>query len=132
MEEISPEEPKKKTSLGIDENIEALLAYVLMWLTGIIFIVLEKKSDFVRFHAMQSTITFLGINIIQIVLWMISVILGAVFGPLAALIGIFIMLVNLVGLIFWVLGMIKAYQGEYYKFPIFGDLAEKWVGKVNV
>ncbi|NJE84426.1 DUF4870 domain-containing protein [Thermococcus sp. CX2] len=132
MEEISPEEPKKKTSLGMDENIEALLAYVLMWLTGIIFLVLEKESDFVRFHAMQSTITFLGINIIQIVLWMIGVILGAVFGPLVALIGIFIMLVNLVGLIFWVLGMIKAYQGEYYKFPIFGDLAEKWVGKVNV
>ncbi|NJD99482.1 DUF4870 domain-containing protein [Thermococcus sp. LS1] len=132
MEEIPPEEPKKKTSLGMEENVEALLAYVLGWLTGIIFLVLEKESDFVRFHAMQSTITFIGLTILWVVLWILGVILGAIFGPLAALVGLFAMLVNLAGLIFWILGMLKAYQGEYYKFPIFGNLAEKWVGKVNV
>ncbi|NJE62562.1 DUF4870 domain-containing protein [Thermococcus sp. 21S7] len=120
MEEIPPEEPKG-TSLGMDENVEGLLAYVLGWFTGVIFLLLEKESDFVRFHAMQSTITFLGLTIVAFILGFIPVI-GAIIGGL----------LWIVGLIFWILGMVKAYQGERYKFPIVGNLAEQWVGKVNV
>jgi len=51
--------------LGSDENVEALLTYVLGWITGIVFLILEKNSKFVRFHAMQSTITFLGLTILS-------------------------------------------------------------------
>ncbi len=120
MAEVPPEQPKK-TSLGMDENIEGLLAYVLGWLTGIIFLLLEKESDFVRFHAMQSTITFLGLTILSIIVGFIPI-LGAILGAL----------LWILGLIFWILGMVKAYQGERYKFPIVGNLAEQWVGKVNI
>ncbi|ACJ16142.1 Hypothetical membrane protein, conserved [Thermococcus onnurineus NA1] len=132
MEEIPPEEPKKKTSLGMEENVEALLAYVLGWLTGILFLVLEKESDFVRFHAMQSTITFIGLTIIWIVLWILGAILSIIAGPLGLLFTLLGMLVWLAWLVFLILGILKAYQGEYYKFPIFGNLAEKWVGKINI
>jgi len=110
-----------KTSLGLDENIEAMLSYLLGWLTGIIFLLLEKESDFVRFHAMQSTVTFLAINVLQLFLRFIPVI-GWL---LSALLGI-------VALILWIVGMVKAYQGERYKFPIFGDLAEEWLEKFNI
>ncbi|NJE31145.1 DUF4870 domain-containing protein [Thermococcus sp. 18S1] len=120
MEETPPEEPKK-TSLGMDENLEGLLAYIAWWITGIIFLVLEKESDFVRFHAMQSTITFIGITVLQVILSFIPYIGGI----LAWLLGI-------VGFVLWILGMVKAYQGERYKFPIVGNLAEEWMGKVNV
>lgn len=118
MVEMPPEEPKK-TSLGMDENVEGLLAYLLGWVTGIIFLVLEKDSDFVRFHAMQSTITFLGLTILVIIFKAIPLI-----GP--ALVA----LTDLLGLVLWILGMVKAYQGERYKFPIVGDLAEQWLEKV--
>ncbi|WP_258084415.1 DUF4870 domain-containing protein [Thermococcus thermotolerans] len=120
MEEIPPEEPKK-TSLGMEENIEGLIAYLLGPITGIILLLLEKESDFVRFHAMQSTITFISIWVLQIIFRFIPL-LGMLLG----------MLLSLLALVFWILGMLKAYQGERYKFPIFGDLAEQWVGKVNV
>ncbi|ADT83291.1 DUF4870 domain-containing protein [Thermococcus barophilus] len=121
MEEYgSGEVEKSKTSLGLEENIEAALAYVLGFLTGIIFLLLEKESDFVRFHAMQSTITFLGIFIIQRILMFIPF-LGAILG----------MLLGLIGLILWILGIVKAYQGEYYKFPIVGDIAENQVRKMS-
>ncbi|NJE06052.1 DUF4870 domain-containing protein [Thermococcus sp. M36] len=120
MEE-TPQGGPAKTSLGMDENVEGLLAYLLGPITGIIFLLLEKESDFVRFHAMQSTVTFIAIWILQLVLRIIPV-----FGMLIG------MLLSLVALAFWVLGMLKAYQGERYKFPIFGNLAEQWVGKVNV
>ncbi|CAD5244205.1 DUF4870 domain-containing protein [Thermococcus camini] len=120
MEETPPEEPKK-TSLGMDENLEGLLAYLAWWITGIIFLVLEKESDFVRFHAMQSTITFIGITVLQVILSLIPYIGGI----LAWLLGI-------IGFVLWILGMVKAYQGERYKFPVVGNLAEEWMGKVNV
>ncbi len=118
MAETPPEEPKK-TSLGMDENIEGLLAYLAWWITGIIFLVLEKESDFVRFHAMQSTITFIGITVLQVILSFIPYIGGI----LAWLLGI-------IGFVLWILGMVKAYQGERYKFPIVGDYAEQWLEKV--
>ncbi|ASJ01051.1 DUF4870 domain-containing protein [Thermococcus gorgonarius] len=115
------EAPSKanKTSLGMDENVEGLLAYLLWWVTGIIFLLLEKDSDFVRFHAMQSTITFLGITVLAWILKIIPVV-GGVLANLLVLLGI----------ILWIIGMVKAYQGERYKFPIVGDLAEQWLEKV--
>ncbi|MBP1912988.1 DUF4870 domain-containing protein [Thermococcus stetteri] len=121
MEETQPDNPPKKTSLGLDENLEGLLAYLLGWVSGIILLLLEKDSDFVRFHAMQSTIIFLplwiGIEIFKYIPflgWILADLLG------------------LIGLIVWIVGMVKAYQGERYKFPIAGDLAEQWLGKVNI
>ena len=120
MEYIPPEEPKK-TSLGMEENVEGLLAYVLGAITGILFLVLEKESDFVRFHAMQSTITFISLWVLQMVFRWIPF-----FGFLIY------WLLGLLAFVLWILGMVKAYQGERYKFPFFGDLAEQWVGKVNI
>ncbi len=42
-----------KTSMGVEENIAAVLCYVVGWITGIVFLVLEKENKFVRFHAFQ-------------------------------------------------------------------------------
>ncbi len=111
-------EQKTKTALGINENIEGLLCYVLGWVTGIVFLAIEKKNKFVRFHAMQSLATFLPI---MLVAWIIGVIpfIGAVF---AALIWIF-------GLILWLILIAKTYQGEKFKLPIVGDFSEKQTEK---
>jgi len=105
-----------KTTLGLDENIEGLLCYLFGVLTGII--VLEKENDFVKFHAMQSLVTFLSLMIIGMI---------AAFIPILG--GLITLLVNLVSLVFWILGMYKAYQGERYKFPIFGNIAEDLLKK---
>ncbi|WP_297467513.1 DUF4870 domain-containing protein [Thermococcus sp.] len=111
----------RKTSLGMDENVEGLLAYLLWWLTGLVLLLLEKESYFVCFHAMQSTVTFLFFTVaikvfefIPIIGWLIAYLL------------------SLVAIIAWIVGMVKAYQGELYKFPIFGDLAEQWLERINL
>jgi uncharacterized membrane protein len=105
---------EKKTSLGLDEKTEAFLAYLLMWLTGIIFYLLEKKSKFVRFHAMQSTLVFLTLQIVGMIVGLIPI-----FGFLLA--GI----VGLITIIAWIVCMIKAYQGEWFKLPVAGEIVEK-------
>ncbi len=112
------------TSLDLSENVEAALSYLLLWLSGILFLVLEKKNKFVKFHAMQSVITFLPLTIIS---WFLSIFGGAFwFGGIGW--GFFAMigwLFWLLTLILWLILLIKAYSGEYYKLPIAGDIAER-------
>ncbi|CAB3289011.1 conserved membrane protein of unknown function [Methanocaldococcus lauensis] len=102
-------------ALGLDRNIEGALSYLLFWISGLIFLLLEKEDDFVRFHAMQSFITFLSLSIINIIISKIPII-GWIISAL----------INIAIIILWIVGMFKAYNGEKYKFPIFGDIAEKY------
>jgi len=107
-----------KTSMNLDENVAGLLCYLGVWVTGLIFYILEKENKTVRFHAMQSIITFLPLSILIFlfswILWFIPFI-GWV---ITALIGLLIF-------ILWIVLMLKAYQGEKFKLPIVGDIAEK-------
>jgi uncharacterized membrane protein len=103
-----------KTSTGLQPNAAALLSYLLGFITGIIFYVIEKDNKFVRFHAMQSILTSGALFVLQIVIAFIPII-----GPALAFI------VGIISLILWVILMVKAYQGEDFKLPIVGDIAEK-------
>ncbi len=105
-----------KTSTGMQPNIAALLSYVLGFITGIIFYLIEKENKFVRFHAMQAIITFGSLFVLQIVLGFIPVI-GLILLPI----------VSIASLILWIVLMVKAYQGEKFKLPIVGDIAEKQI-----
>jgi len=103
-----------KSSTGLNENVAGLLCYILGWITGLIFLLIEKDSQFVKFHAMQSLVTFLALGI-----------LNAIFG-LIPYIGVIISgIIGLVSIVLWIVLMIKAYQGERWKVPIVGDFAER-------
>ena len=120
---------------GLSENVAGLLCYVLGWLTGLIFFLIDKRP-YVRFHAAQSLVVFGGLHIVRIVLgivfgvgwWMGGWSFGTGFG-LAMIGGLLISLIGLVMLVLWILLMIKAYQGERFKVPVAGDFAENLAGK---
>jgi uncharacterized membrane protein len=102
-----------------NENLMGAAAYLLGFITGIIFLVIEKENKFVRFHAMQSTIVSGSIFIVNIALGFIPI-LGWILGVLLSL-GSFIL---------WIVCMWKAFQGEMFKLPYAGDLAEKQLAKM--
>ncbi len=104
----------KTTSTGLNQNVAGLLCYLVGWITGLIFFLLEKENKFVRFHAMQSMITFGGLTILFMIATYIPII-GWMLIPFLALLQ----------LVLWILLMVKAYQGEQFKLPVIGDLAEK-------
>ena len=81
------------------------------------FILIEQENKFVRFHAMQSIISFGTITII-----------GGVLGWIPVIGTFFAWLLSVISFILWVVLMVKAYQGTTYKLPWAGDLAERWVG----
>jgi uncharacterized membrane protein len=110
---------EQKTWLNVDENIAGLLCYIGIWVTGIIFLLMEKENESVKFHAMQSIVTFLPLMVIAIVIGWIPWV-GWILAPL----------VWLLTVILWLVLMIKAYQGEKFKLPIVGDIAEKQAVKV--
>ena len=107
----------EKTSIGLAENIAGLLCYVLGWISGLVFLLLEQENKFVRFHAIQSIIVFA-----------IIMILGLILGSIPFVGTVLAWIVSMVGVVFWIVLMIKAYQGNKYKLPWAGDLAEKWAG----
>ena len=107
----------EKTSTGLDENVAGLLCYVLGWISGIVFLLLEQENKFVRFHAIQSIAVFGVLNIAGIILGWIPI-LGVAF---SAIIGV-------LAFILWIVLMVKAYQGAKFKLPWAGDFAEKRSG----
>jgi uncharacterized membrane protein len=112
----------KSTSVGLEPNIAGLLCYILGWVTGIIFFLLEKENKFVRFHAMQSIITFGAFTLLSIILSIFSWIpyIGLLFWVLNIISGI-------LAFVLWIVLMVKAYKGEKYKLPIAGEMAEKYL-----
>jgi uncharacterized membrane protein len=104
-----------KTSSGLEENVAGLLCYVLGWVSGVIFLILEPENKLIRFHAMQSIIVFGAFNVVWIIFFWIPIVGWVISG-----------LVGLIVFILWIVLMYKAYQGEKYKLPIAGDQAEKW------
>jgi len=108
-----------KSSTGMQANLAGLLAYVLGLVTGLVFFLIEKENKFVKFHAMQS-IAF------SLVMFAAGLIMGLI--PFVGQVGT--ALLNLAGLVVWILCMVKAYQGEWFKLPVLGDIAEKQVGGI--
>ena len=111
---------KGKTETGLEPNVAGLLCYVLGWVTGVVFLLMEKKDKFVRFHAIQSIIVFGAFNIVFVILWIFTWIpfVWIFFLVLVYIIGLF-------ALILWIVLMLKAYAGKKYKLPIAGDIAAK-------
>lgn len=106
------------SSTGLDPKVAGLLCYSLIFITGIIFLVLEKQSRFVKFHAMQSVVVFAALMVINIVLGFIPII-----GWLAAFI------ITPLSFILWIALMLLALQGKMFKVPFVGDWAEQQAAK---
>ena len=111
-----------ESATGLEPNIAGMLSYAAFWLTGIAFFLVEKEDKFVRFHAMQSIVSFGVIHVVMIVLSVFGFIpfVGIMFRILMA-----VLFVASLGL--WILLMIKAYQGERYMLPVAGEMAERYI-----
>jgi uncharacterized membrane protein len=104
----------EKTSIGgVAANVVAAGSYLVGFVTGIIVLLAEKENKFVRFHAMQSTLFFIGVVVIDVLLQVI---------PLLGFLAV-IFIVIPASAVVWLLLMYKAYQGEEFKLPLVGQWA---------
>ncbi len=103
--------------LGLKKETAGAVAYVLGPITGIFFLV-TSKDPFVRFHAMQSTVVFIFLFVLQ---WVLGITI--ILFPLSALVG-------LLTFVLWLILIYKAWQGEEWQVPILGKYAKNFLKKV--
>jgi uncharacterized membrane protein len=115
---------------GIEENVAGLLAYLVGWITGLIFLLIDKRP-FVKFHAAQSIAFNIAFIAIWIVFWIcssiIAIITAAIHIPIGFLMFFLWPIIGLGFLVLWIFLMYKAYNHEKYKLPIIGNLVEGMV-----
>lgn len=111
---------------GLSENVAGLLAYLLGWLTGIIFLLIDKRP-WVRFQAAQSIVVFGGLFVLRIALGIMTISIGGLIG--FGLVGMLGMLIGLITLVLWILLMVKAYKHETFRVPIAAGIADGIAGK---
>lgn len=109
------------TTGGMTDNVAGLLAYVTI-IPAIIFLVIEpyNKNRFIRFHSFQN----IFFHVAWFVLWIALTIIAQI--PVLGWLTIIIWpIIGLGGLILWIVLVMKAYQGQMFKLPVIGDMAEK-------
>jgi len=129
-------ESKSESSTGMQPNTAGLLCYVGWWISGIIFVVIEKKSRFVKFHAWQSIMTFGILNVVLIIISIISIAALPNFWthPTASwglwnamhILGVIAWILTLV---LWIVLMVMAVTGKMLKIPWIGNWAERQANK---
>ena len=124
-----------KSALGLDPNVAAGLAYIpfcaVNLIMSIIILVTDKTNKLARFHAMQSLLllgaTIVGYIVVVILTMIITVGAAAMNMPSLSVLGFLILMVfGIAVLAAVVMACIKAFQGEMFKLPVIGDMADKW------
>jgi uncharacterized membrane protein len=129
-----------QSSLGMDANLASMLCYLTMICCGLgivlslVFFLIEKTSRLVKFHAMQALLyggVWIVVGIVFRILSMIAdIALGDALGVVVFFGWVAVrLLVAVVLLAFLIMAAIKAYQGQYYKLPIIGNIAWNIVNK---
>lgn len=127
-----------KSVFGLDQNVAAGLAYLPICLCHLIvsigIIATDKTNKLPRFHAFQS----LMLSALMIVGYIVMIVVGAVIMVVAgaadvpalgflALIAYFVFLLFILLLVIGlIISCIKGFQGQIFKLPIIGNLADKW------
>jgi uncharacterized membrane protein len=115
-----------KSSTGLDANVAAALTYLPI--IAIVFLVIEKGSRFVKFHAVQSLLLCVAWFVLYFAMTVVGLVLGQipVLGFIASILMMFVWLaIGLGGLVLWIIAILKAFQGEKWKMPYIGDIAEQ-------
>ena len=124
--------PEAESSTGLSANVAGLLCYVggvippisLGWISGLVFLAIEKKSIFVKFHAWQAIIVFGPLAVLNLIFFPLS------FNPFTGF-GFWILhiIVMVASVVLAIILMLQAYLGKMWKVPWAGDWAEKQISK---
>ncbi len=117
------------TGSGLAPHLASLLCYFCGFLTGIIFLLIEKDDREVRFHAWNAIAVDVATFLIYMALSFFGLILSYIAGPLELLVSFLKVILVLVYIGVKIALMIKAYQGEKIFLPVLGDIVEKQASK---
>jgi uncharacterized membrane protein len=112
-----------KTGLGLDPEVEGVLAYAFVWISGGLLLWLEKKDEEVRFHAAQSIVVFLPLNVLGAGTGALFPLLKGTSPALAFLAGVAFAVLVFLTILLWLFLMIRAWTNRPVKLPVAGEIA---------
>jgi len=136
---IEAEEKANGSTTSLKPHVAGLLCYLGIWVSGIIFLIIERRNRRVRFHAMQSLVTFGILHIIiaiahmirNLSLWQAGVSWDWFFYPQSIAANIVAIVFTVIAVVLWIILMYQSYHGRVLKLAGFGDLAEKLLAKLD-
>jgi uncharacterized membrane protein len=130
------QQPYPFTSFGAvgDGRLSALLSYSLCWFSGLLFLLFAGRHPYVRFHALQSLAFFGVVNLLDIGFFSIIAYWRHLFfwhgQPFVTMILVMgFMLLNIIAFVAWIVGMVQAGRGLYYRLPVIGDLVANTINQ---
>jgi uncharacterized membrane protein len=117
------------TSTGLDARLASVLCYAGWWVTGLVFLFVERRHATVRFHAAQSLIVFGAITVALFLSGGASAVAFFVAAPTFQALQAIGNVIWLAAVLLWLYLLVKAWRGEAYRVPMAGDLAMK-IGRV--
>jgi uncharacterized membrane protein len=123
--------PAGKSALGLDPNVAAMLAYTpicaVNLIMSIIIIVTDKTNKLARFHAFQSLLLMGACVVVGVAMGILGGIAAVAQSTAIAMLLMLVQVVVGLGVLAAVIMcMVKAYQGQMFKLPVIGDMADSW------
>lgn len=113
------------TSTGVEPRLSAVLCYAAWWVTGLVFLFLEREHRGVRFHAAQSLVVFGGLSLVMGLIGALNATALFVVPSLFQSIWALNSAIWLAGIVLWLVLMLQAFRGENRRVPFAADLAER-------
>jgi uncharacterized membrane protein len=119
------------TSFGMAPNVEAFFACMMPVMSGLAFLAMEKKSAFVRFHAMQSLVFGVGVlfgyGLLYGLVWAAANV-SASLAPVALLLWVVFIFM---WLSLWIVQLVAAFTGKEWEMPWFGKLSRRLLARLD-
>jgi uncharacterized membrane protein len=108
------------TTTGVDARVASVLCYAGWWLTGLVFLFLEREDRAVRFHAAQSIVVFGGLSLLMMALAALTAM--SLFVAPALFRGVWALnwVVWLAGVVVWLVLMLQTFRGPGWRVPLGG------------
>jgi uncharacterized membrane protein len=119
------------STTGIDARLASVLCYSVWWVTGGLFLLLERQHPTVRFHAAQSLVLFGAISVLLVVLGAFSAVALVLSSETYQFVRVIADLLWAGAAVIWLVLVLRAWRGEAWRVPLAAALADRVVERTS-
>ena len=119
------------SSTGLDERMAGVLCYSVWWVTGALFLLLERRDPTVRFHAAQSVVLFGAVSALLVSLGALSALALVLSSAVYQAMRVLGDLIWVGAAVVWLVLVLRAWRGEVWRVPLIAALADRLVARTN-
>jgi uncharacterized membrane protein len=119
------------SSTGLDVRLASVLCYSVWWITGGLFLVLERQHRTIRFHAAQSLLLFGAVSVLLVTVGALSAVALVVSSQTYQIVRVFGDLIWAGAAVVWLVLVLRAWRGDVWRVPLVAALADQVVKRTS-